>query len=280
MSRLSDFHNGGRGPWPVPLSRRVLAVVLTAALYAVVAWMASQPSTWKPPRPPREIYASVPVVVVAEVPKPAQLRLPPFLAHLIKPRAETVSPPKFTIASNTPPQPASAPQLGPPPQASQPPQALLPATAAASSALAGGPQSGAGMGQGGTATGIIGVRPSGCYDAEWAQAVSDHIGKFFFYPESERRRHVTGQVFVHIGVRQNGRLALLKINRSSGVRAFDQAALDMVRRAEPLPRIPGRMHLARIDVEMPILFGDEDKSLTPASGDCGVGRNPIFDRDT
>ena len=133
---------------------------------------------------------------------------------------------------------------------------------------------------GGTATGIVGVRPAGCYDAEWAQAVSNHIRKFFFYPESEKRRQVTGRVFVHIGMRRNGRLSFLKVNRSSGVRGLDQAALEMVRRAEPLPRIPGHMHLARIDVEMPILFGDEDKSLKPASGDCGAPRNPIYDRDT
>jgi protein TonB len=151
-----------------------------------------------------------------------------------------------------------------------------------SSPLIGGAPAGTGAGQGGTANGALGnaTALAGCYDAVWAQAVTDRIGKFFFYPRSERDRHVSGAVFVHIGVRRSGRLAFLKVNRSSRVRALDEAALEMVRRAAPLPRIPDRMHLDRVDVELPVVFSDVDEKLNPSPGNCAPDKNVIFHRDT
>jgi periplasmic protein TonB len=89
-----------------------------------------------------------------------------------------------------------------------------------------------------------------------------------FYPASEKRRHVTGLAFVHIGVARSGRLSLVAISRSSGVQALDQAALETVRAANPLPPLPERMHASRVDVELPIFFGDPDKNLKPSPGNC------------
>jgi protein TonB len=190
-------------------------------------------------------------------------RLPEFVAHLIKPRAETIAPPSFTVATETPP-----------------PRGSLSPSAAETSPMVSGAPGGTAMGQGGTADGANGngAALAGCYDAVWAQAVTDRVGKFFFYPRSERDRHVSGAVFVHIGIRRNGRVSFLKVNRSSGVRALDEAALQMVRTAAPLPRIPDRMHVDRIEVELPIVFGDVDKSLIPSSGDCAPA--PRLNRET
>jgi len=73
---------------------------------------------------------------------------------------------------------------------------------------------------------------------------------------------------VHMLVRRDGRLDLVEIRRSSGHSALDQAATDMVRRAQPLPHIPDRMHADRIDAEMAIFFGKPD-IFTPTPGNCG-----------
>ena len=262
MSSLAEFsrsHQAAR----TPASSRVIAVALTAGLYGLLLFMAGHRTTWAKPRPPlREIYTSVMPVVKEEKPLP---RLPRFVAHLIKPPVQAISPPSFTVASAEPP-----------------PQGSLPPSATPSAPLTSGAPGGTGAGQGGTANGATGNgnRLSACYDAVWAQAVTNRIGKFFIYPRSERDRHVSGAVFVHIGVRRNGRLAFLKVNRSSGVRALDEAALEMVRKAAPLPRIPDRMHLDRVDVELPVVFGNVDEKLSPSPGDCEPGKNVIFHRDT
>lgn len=261
MSSLADFSRD-HGKARTPVSSRIFAAGLTAGLYALLIFMVTHRATWTMPRrpPPSEIVTQLMPEVRRKAPLP---RLPVFVAHLIKPPAQTVAPPSFTVASETPPPPGSLP----------------PSAAQSSSPLISGAPAGTSTGKGGTANGANGnsAALTGCYDAVWARAVTDRIGKFFFYPRYERDRHISGAVFVYIGVTRHGRLALLKINRSSGVRALDDAALEMVRRALPLPWIPDRMHLDRIDVELPVVFGDVNESLTPSPGNCGV--NPVLNRE-
>jgi protein TonB len=239
-----------------------MAAALTAALYGLITLMAVHPSIWTVPRhrPPLEIIAKL---VIVPVQKTILLIPPKFPTHLVKPPAQTASPPVFIIASDTPP-----------PQATAPPPAA-PSLSLISAPVASGAPAGSGNGQGGTANGVSGTALSGCFDAVWGKAVSDRIGKFYFYPPSERRRQITGVAFVHIGVNRYGRLALLKINKSSGVRALDNAALGMVRQAVPLPWIPKRMHLSQVDVELPVAFGKPDPSLTPTPGSCASDENII-----
>ena len=263
QARLADFSRG-HGPASVPLSSRVTAAALTVALYGLVFFIGTQHTRVPRRPPPAEIVAKLVMVpAIRDLPVP-----PKIPVRLVKPPAQTPSPPVFVVAAET-----------------SPPQATVPPTDTQSPSLKSGPLAsgapfGSGNGQGGTANGISGTALSGCYDAQWAQAVSNHIAKFLFYPDSEKRRHVTGLVFVDIGIRRNGRLAFSKVGKSSRVRALDQAALETVRQAAPLPRIPERMHVDRVDVEVPIFFGPPDKSLNPSPGNCLVDGNIIFHRDT
>ena len=121
---------------------------------------------------------------------------------------------------------------------------------------------------------------SACYDAAWAQSVTERVRKFFYYPSGARARKITGTVVLHIVVRSNGRLSFLKIDKSSGEKSLDEAALDMTRRAQPLPRIPYRMHAARVDALFPITFGEMDKNFKASEGDCATDENDIFHRHT
>jgi protein TonB len=138
--------------------------------------------------------------------------------------------------------------------------------------MAGGAPDGTGTksGQAGAANGIggNGTRMSGCYDAAWAQAVTNRIGKFYFYPQQAALHHVHGVVIVHFIVRQNGRLDLLEVGRSSGDGALDNAAYTMVKKAQPLPAIPDRMHADRVDASIPIGFGDSKDGYKPTDGSC------------
>ena len=44
------------------------------------------------------------------------------------------------------------------------------------------------------------------------------------------------------------------VARSSGVPALDQAALDMLRRASPMPVIPSELGLERLTLTIPVEF--------------------------
>src|SRR5262249_36736818 len=123
-------------------------------------------------------------------------RLPePFLAPLIRPPAVSVAPPDFTVAAAVPPTPAP-----------------LVASATPASPLPGGVTAGSGA-SAGSANGSSGTgdSASGCFDAEWARAVTDHVRPFFYYPGAARVQHVTGIVMVEFVVLRDGRLDKVEI---------------------------------------------------------------------
>ncbi len=248
--RLADFSRDHR-PVPVRPSSRAAACVLTCLLYALFALLLWQKTVRVQP----DTQASEAIaILLPDTPHKKLVPLPPpFLAHLIEPHPETIAPPTFTIASAAP---AAAAQL--------------PASAAKTSPIEGGVPAGTGVkGAGASANGSGGNALASCFDAAWARAVTDHVRPFFYYPGAARVQHVTGLVMVDFVVLRDGLLDKLEIGKSSGDLALDDAAYNIVRKAQPMPAIPQRMHLNRIEVELPIEFGLTDPNLKPTAGDCG-----------
>lgn len=122
---------------------------------------------------------------------------------------------------------------------------------------------------GGVQTRIIPGPPAGCFDAAWARAVTDHVQQFFYYPGVARALHATGLVMVHFIEGRDGSLDMVEVGKSSGEWALDNAAIDIMRKAQPLPAIPDRMHMDWIDLQLPIDFGIPNLHLTPTPGNCG-----------
>lgn len=248
---LAQFarHNRPRG---ASASSRAIAGALTACLYglvALLAWLATPP-------PLKMVLSETTAILLPDAPrKMAALPPPPFLARLIKPHAETVSPPSFTVAS-APPPPA--------------PAQLSPSTATVSP-LVGGAPSGVSAGDGAASGSANGTNGNGnhisaCFDPVWARAVTNRVAHFFRYPRGTNG--ASGTVLMEFTVRRSGWLDGLKVGQSSGNEIFDQAATEAVRRALPLPEIPDRMHTERITVGLPIHFGTPGD--TPGSpGTCG-----------
>jgi protein TonB len=248
---LSDFSHDTA--WArADRSSRVTAGLLTAALYALVALLAWWSLT-RPPAPPET--AEITATLLPDMPtKRAVEPLPPFLAKLIRPRAEKPALPVFTIASGAPPQ-APAP---------------LAASAAKTSPLLGGTSGNGPMGQAasGNGTGGNGGGTAGCLDAAWMRAVSERVSQFFYYPSEALAVRKTGVAMVHFGVRRNGQIDRLEIRRSSGDAGLDRAAIDILQKAQPLPPIPDRMHTDRVDGELPINFGVRNFSGGGSRGSC------------
>jgi protein TonB len=250
MSSLSEFshHQGpARGDHD-----RIVAGLLTAALYALVAllawWSLTHPQVG---RETTEIIASVlPDAPTKRVVEP----LPPFLAHLIKPRAEKPALPAFTIASGAPPQ-APAP---------------LAASAAKTSPMLGGTSGNGPMGQAasGNGTGGNGSGLSGCLDPVWLRAVTERVSQFFYYPPDALSARIFGVAMVHFVVRRNGQIDRLAISKSSGNEGLDKAAIDIMQKAQPLPPIPDRMHTDRVDGTLPINFGVRNFTGGASAGSC------------
>ena len=72
------------------------------------------------------------------------------------------------------------------------------------------------------------------------------------YPAAAGR--VTGEVLVDFTVSANGTASAIRISRSSGHTALDQAALDTVRRAAPFPAIPAGANRASWPFTVPLAF--------------------------
>src|SRR5882724_7202986 len=136
-------------------SSRVTAGLLTAVLYALFALLA-----WRSyaPAPPPTVEITATLVREASRNKPAP-PLPPTFARLIKPRAQSSSPPVFTVASSAPTTPAP-----------------LPASAVNSSPMLGGTAGNDAVGQAGSGNANgSGNGLAGCFDARWPHAVNHHM---------------------------------------------------------------------------------------------------------
>jgi protein TonB len=248
---LSEFPRKA-APARADRSSRVTAGLLTAVLYALfvlIAWWASTNRTAPPAT--TELTAAI----LRDMPtKRAIEPLPPFLAHLIRPRAEKPALPVFTIASGAPPQ-APAP---------------LPASAAKTSPMPGGTSGTGPMGQAasGNGTGGNGGALAGCLDPVWMRAVTERVRQFFYYPDAALAVRKTGVVTMHFSVRRNGQIDRLEISKSSGNDGLDKAAYDIMHKAQPLPPIPDRMHTDRVDGDLPINFGVRSFNGGASPGNC------------
>jgi periplasmic protein TonB len=73
---------------------------------------------------------------------------------------------------------------------------------------------------------------------EFKNALLRHIAKFQRYPKSAERQRLQGTVQAVFSVSRDGRLLDAWVKTSSGEAELDKAAIDTIRRAQPLPVIP------------------------------------------
>lgn len=248
--KLSEFPHG-TAPRPVDTSSRVTAGLLTALVYAAVAALLLTVSLAPRISPPE---AAIITAMVSAREKPAVVDpVPPLPDEKILPRTEKPAPPVVTIDTGAPPT-APAP---------------LPATTAASPMI-GGTSGNGPMGQAASGSGTDGNGggSGGCLDPVWMRQVSERVRQFFYYPGAALATRTTGVVMMRFGVRRDGRIDKLEVARSSGNEGLDQAAIDILQKAQPLPPIPDRMQRDRVEGVLPINFGVRNFSGVPDTGNC------------
>jgi len=257
MQSLEEFARDHQ-PAYVPQTSPVTAGLLTLALYAAVGFMANHHSTWTTP------YRGTLAETVT--------RMPPEDLRTLSDAPQT--PPRQKIASRQPSflerlfgQRTATPPGSPDAQAS----AQSASRSSPSRQSAGAPAGSATaprQRQAADGSASNSATPPACQDAAWARAVTNRVRQFFFYPQTARQRHVTGVAVARLVVRRSGWLNELEITGTSGNAMLDAAAYAILRKAQPLPRIPDRIAPDRIDVQLPIAFGMAG-DFKPAIGNCG-----------
>lgn len=145
------------------------------------------------------------------------------------PKVEPLKPPILPMPTMS--APPSAPAVEPPDPAPRQPETAAPRTASAPPA----PQ-----------------MSSNAPDT-WEGRILACLQKFRRYPGHARRAHQQGVAYVRFRMNREGHILSSSISRTSGFPSLDQAALDTLRRADPLPAIPADRP-DELDLIIPVEF--------------------------
>ena len=80
--------------------------------------------------------------------------------------------------------------------------------------------------------------PSAVAEESYGKRLVEHLNKSKRYPASAAARHASGETIVAFTVDGEGKVTESSIVRSSGEADLDQASLEMLVRAQPLPKFP------------------------------------------
>jgi periplasmic protein TonB len=265
---FTDALDGARetGParpaaWPRALGLAGTAALHGIALLAALLWPSVAPRSpeplvvelvrERPPVPPTPLVdpspplastpQQAPAVVEAQqepllaAPQTAPMELPP-LEPL--PALQPQPSPKLASRTSPPRKPARMPPVPSPPAA-----ATAEATPAVEAAVA--PPTSA-------APAI--ERPQAIDDPAYATTLLRHLERFREYPRAARVRRLEGVALVRLAFGRDGHLLDARIERSSGHEALDDAALETIGRASPLPQPPPNLTARRTEVRVPFVY--------------------------
>ncbi|MBL0042523.1 MAG: energy transducer TonB [Xanthomonadales bacterium] len=74
------------------------------------------------------------------------------------------------------------------------------------------------------------------------------------YPAAAKKQKLEGIVQVRFAIDRDGHLLSAAVHRSAGIELLDAAALDVLRRADPMPKFPKALERSRLSVTLPIDF--------------------------
>lgn len=90
--------------------------------------------------------------------------------------------------------------------------------------------------------------------SDWRGRLLAHLESHKRYPAAALARRQQGVAHVRFVMDRQGRVLTARLERSSGAPILDRAALDMLTRAQPLPRPPAEVEGDRIELVVPVEF--------------------------
>jgi periplasmic protein TonB len=94
--------------------------------------------------------------------------------------------------------------------------------------------------------------------ATWQKELSAHLDKHKRYPAE--RSHKSAEILVSFALDRMGHVLSASIVKGSGDAAFDEAALAMVRRSDPVPQPPPLVADEGLSFTLPVIFRVKGKS--------------------
>ncbi len=90
--------------------------------------------------------------------------------------------------------------------------------------------------------------------ARYEQTISLWIQKFKLYPDSARANSIQGKTIIRIRIDRFGNIRYSALEDTTGSNELDRAALDMVRRANPVPAVPDSYPGEMFEFLIPVKF--------------------------
>ncbi|WP_249158845.1 energy transducer TonB family protein [Bradyrhizobium tropiciagri] len=95
--------------------------------------------------------------------------------------------------------------------------------------------------------------PPNSIAAKFQQALLRHVARYQRYPNAARLGRLHGAVETFFSMRRDGTLLDVWVKTSSGQLVLDRAAVDAIRRAQPLPLIPSELP-DRLNIQITLVF--------------------------
>lgn len=169
-----------------------------------------------------------------EPPKPKHVERPP--PPKPKPPEKKPEPPK--PAPEPPPQVASKPAAEPQPYYRPAPPAQTMAAVPAAMPMPAAPR----------------MAPDPSIEANYLGLLLASLEKHKEYPRRAQQRRQQGTVQLRFVLHRDGSVSSYSVHRSSGHRLLDEAVIEMIQRAVPLPPIPPSLDKTNWEIVLPVNF--------------------------
>jgi protein TonB len=93
---------------------------------------------------------------------------------------------------------------------------------------------------------------------QYGNELANALAKYKQYPKIAQMRGYQGDVLVEVQMDSNGNVTSSKIHQSSGYESLDNQALEMVKKASPLPPPPYALRGRSFNVLVPVSFHLQD----------------------
>lgn len=175
------------------------------------------------PEPPPEVRIEVAIELPPpEPPPPVDIKPPEKIVQKPPPKPPEKTVPKRTEPARAPPSPA-------------------PAAATASGAPSPAPPAA-----------VPQANPQAA--ASWKGALLAHLARHKRYPRSAQSRGDEGVVYLRFTMTRQGGVLMQRVEKASGHEVLDLEAIDLVRRAQPLPAPPADVPGESFEFVVPIQF--------------------------
>ena len=98
-------------------------------------------------------------------------------------------------------------------------------------------------------------KDKGKLTADWGKQISAYFELHKRYPDVKKKKNAT--VKVHLVLNRLGNVVQLDIAESSGDPAFDEAAIAMIRRSDPVPRPPAGLTDDTVSFSLNVNFNEK-----------------------